>query len=42
MLHRKEGCDKFSSLGIYEIYSEEVNDKHLLGLKDNIKEGYKI
>ena len=33
---------KIISLGIYEIYAEGVNEKLLLGLKDNIKYGDKL
>ena len=42
MLNCKEVYDIFSSLGISERYSEGVNEKPLLVLKDNIKDGDKL
>ena len=42
MINRNKGYKKFSSLGIFERYSEGVNEKPLLGLKDKIKYGDKL
>ena len=42
MLGSIEGCDKYSSLGIFERVLEGVEDGPLLGLKDNIKDGDKL
>ena len=42
MLGSIEGCDEYSSLGIFESILEGVEDGPLLGLKDNIKDGDKL
>ena len=42
MVFRKEVYDKFSSIGISERYSEGVNEKPLIGLRDKIKYGDKL